>query len=82
MGATHHHDHHDVAERGRARRRALGLSVAAVARRMGVRRSRVHNLECYGAGSLVVVARWAVALCMDPGELAFGRPPAALRRAS
>lgn len=81
MGATHHHDHTAVAERGQARRRALGLSVAAIAHRMGVKRSRVYNLECFGAGSLAVVDKWAAALDMDPGELAFGRPPAALRRA-
>lgn len=81
MGATHHHDHRDVAERGQARRRALGLSVVAIANRMGVRRARVYMLECYGAGSLEVVERWAAALDMDPGELAFGRPPAPLRRA-
>ena len=82
MGATHHHDHTAVAARGKARRRELGLSVRAIAKRMGARVSRVHNLECFGAGSLVVVERWAAALDMDPGVLAFGTAsPAALRRA-
>ena len=79
MGATTHHDHTAIARRGRERRRKLGLSVSAIAARMGARRSRVYMLECYGAGSVVVVERWAAALDMDPGELAFGRDEAARR---
>jgi len=61
--------------RGRARRREIGLTTVELARRLGYSRGRLYNLECYGAGSLRVIERWAKALDdADPAWLAFGRP--------
>lgn len=73
-----------IAARGRARRVQLGLQGAEVAARMNIGRHRYYNLECYGAGMLVTIERWAAALEMDPRELAFGpaTPPAGLYPAS
>ncbi len=63
-----------IGKRGQARRRELGLTVGALAERLGCTRERVYNLECYGAGMIGTVERWAAALEMDPRELAFGAP--------
>jgi transcriptional regulator with XRE-family HTH domain len=62
-----------VGARGKARRRELGLDVAIVAERMNITAQRLYQLECYGAGTLATVERWAAALEMDPRDLAFGR---------
>lgn len=61
-----------IGKRGQRRRRELGLSIAAIAVRLGCSRGRVYNLECYGAGSLRIVEAWALALDMPPARLAFG----------
>lgn len=66
------HDYSAIGERGKARRRQLGLSVHDLGARMGVVYHRVYSLECYGAGSIHLVEQWARALDMDPRELAFG----------
>lgn len=68
----------EIGKRGQARRRELGLTVGGLAARLGCTRERVYNLECYGAGMIATVERWAVALEMDPGELAFGVPKVSL----
>lgn len=68
-------DHSAIGKRGQARRRFLDLTVAAVAVRMGVSRDRVYSLECYGAGTIALVEQWALALEMDPRDLAFGPLP-------
>jgi transcriptional regulator with XRE-family HTH domain len=62
-----------IGHRGRRRRVELGLEVAEVAKRMGMTSGRLYNLECYGAGMIATIERWAFALDeMDPRELAFG----------
>lgn len=63
-----------IGARGRARRLALGLSRAELARRLGYTVQRVYSLEGAGAGMVSTVMRWASALEMDPAELAFGPP--------
>lgn len=62
-----------MAIRGRARRRAIGMTTDELARQLGVSRGRVYNLECYGAGNLRVLLRWAEVLGMPARELVFGR---------
>ncbi len=62
----------EMGDRGKARREALGLTVADVARRMRCSVQRVYNLEAQGCGGLAVLKRWAAAIEMDPSELAFG----------
>lgn len=62
-----------IGQRGKARRHELGLTVAQVAERIGFTDpKRLYNLECYGAGMISTVDRWARALDMDPAVLAFG----------
>jgi transcriptional regulator with XRE-family HTH domain len=66
------HDHSAIGKRAQARRQHLGLTVAEVAQRVGYSVGRVYNFDCYGAGTIALVERWARALEMDPRELAFG----------
>jgi transcriptional regulator with XRE-family HTH domain len=61
-----------IATRAKRRRVELGLEPGEVARRLGISRGRFYNIECYGAGMIATVERWAHALGMDPRELAFG----------
>lgn len=61
-----------IARRGRARRRALGLSVHEIARRMQRKTTWVYLLERDGAGTLNTLRRWATALEMPARDLAFG----------
>lgn len=61
-----------MAARGKARRVELGHSVAWLALQLRCSRGRVYSLECYGAGSLATVLRWADALGMDPRVLIWG----------
>ena len=69
------HDHSAIGTRAQVRRKQLGLTVAEVAARVGFSVGRVYNFECYGAGTIDLVERWARALEMDPRELAFGPLP-------
>lgn len=69
------HDHSAIGKRAQVRRKQLGLTVAEVAARVGFSVGRVYNFECYGAGTIDLVERWARALEMDPRELAFGPLP-------
>jgi transcriptional regulator with XRE-family HTH domain len=62
----------EIAARGKQRRRSLGLTTDDLARRLSCSRGRVHNLECYGATTITLIAEWACALEMDPRDLAFG----------
>ncbi len=61
-----------VASRGRARRIALRLTVTELAARMKLSVARICQLESSGAAHVDLLARWAAALEMPPGELAFG----------
>ncbi len=61
-----------IAARGRARRIALGLTATELALRMRVTATRICQLEISGATHVDLLARWAAALEMPPGELAFG----------
>ncbi len=63
-----------VAARGRARRIAVGLTVTELAARMRLSVPRICQLESCGATHVDLIARWAAALEMPPGELAFGPP--------
>lgn len=53
----------------RARRKALGLTVTALAERAGVSRQAVHLILASGDARLDTVARLAWALGCTPGEL-------------
>jgi hypothetical protein len=64
---------YEMARRGRERRLALGLSVNDVSARMKRKPTWVYRLEVDGAATLWTVRRWAEALEMHPGELAFGK---------
>lgn len=66
------HSNFEMGDRGKARRIALGLTVAEVARRMRSSVQRVYMLESQGCGTLHLCERWALALEMDPRVLAFG----------
>jgi transcriptional regulator with XRE-family HTH domain len=61
-----------IASRGRARRIALGLTATELAARMRLSVPRICQLEFSGATHVDLLARWAAALEMPPGELAFG----------
>lgn len=65
----------EMGQRGRARRETLNLTVTALAKRMNVSLTRVCQLERDGASTVDVIRRWAKALDMTPGELAFGAEP-------
>lgn len=61
-----------MGERGRLRRMQLGYSLRSLAAMIGVTPAHMRDLERDGATTIRSVRRWAVALQMDPGELAFG----------
>lgn len=62
----------EMAARGRARRKALGLTATELGQRMALSCTRISQIEASGAGTVDLVRRWAKALDMPPGELAFG----------
>lgn len=69
----------EMGARGKARRKALGMTAAALGERLGYSpinsQHRVCELERLGTTTVRVVRQWAAALKMDPGELAFGERP-------
>ncbi len=67
-----HQDRSPIGRRVQARRRMLGMTTVELARRLGCSTGRVHNIECYGVGTLDLVEQLARALDTDPRELAFG----------
>lgn len=58
----------------RARRKALGLTVTALAERSGVSRQAIHAILATGDTRLDTLARIAWALDSTPAELLAGQP--------
>ena len=62
-----------LAVRAKERRLQLGLSMQAVAQRMGRTRQCVYGMEAHGPDSLRVIQEWSAALDCSARDLLFGR---------